>query len=602
VRITLAARAAVAPFAAASPMKAMVDRIIPLPLDPYKWDTPTPALFAVLERAFAAFADERVETFISAELRPTWFSFVLAAKLRPERAVTLRRVAYSRALVGSICDRLEIAVPRFERYADAHSGIHELERYRRLLRYLDAGEPVVPRWSVAPARARRFLREHELDPFSYVACFPSGSAGVSLKIWPPERFAAVLGAVRGTLGGRVLVAGDESERALLDDFARHCAAADLEPHVFAGGLSSFAELEALVANAWGFLGNDTGLAHLAAAFGVPGVTVYGGGTWPMYAPWGTGSVGVVHPLPCFRCFWDCAFGHGICVEEIPPEFVRSALEAAVAAPDAPARTVEVAQLGSETVAVMGAAARRYRAAQADRAARLEALLVLGRKNRRLFMLQDRRSEELTNEVALLRKEIDGLRVAIAERDDRIEAVERTAEERLRGIDEVQTAAGERQAAMLDVQAAADERLAAMLEIQAAADERATKLNRATAESETLRVALAERNRLIETLERTAKERLVGMNENQAVAEERLELIESLRATMAMKEAELAEREGRVAEVLRIAEERLRGMQELDTALTSVRAEAEKRATLIAEMSEVLDRQDREIARLRADTR
>lgn len=376
----MAAHAAIAPFVSASPMKAMIDRVIPLPLDPYRWGVPSPALFALLKRTLAAFSNEQTETFISAELRPTWFTFVLAAKLRPERAVTLRRAPYSRALVRSICERFSLGgPPRFERYADAGSKVHELDRYRRLLSYMGAGEPVAPRWTVPAARARRVLREHQLDPFSYVACFPSGSAGALLKIWPAERFVAVLEAVRGTLGGRVLVAGAASERSDLEAFARRCTEAGLEAHVFAGGLANFAELTALVANAWGFLGCDTGLPHLAAAYGVPGVTVYGGGTWPAYAPWGSGSIGVVHPLPCFGCFWDCAFGHAVCVERVPVEAVRGALEAAVAAPQAAARTLEVATLAQETLAIVGDAAGRYREAQADRAARLEALLVMARK-------------------------------------------------------------------------------------------------------------------------------------------------------------------------------------------------------------------------------
>ena len=360
-------------------MKAAVDRVIPLPLDPYRWDAPTPALFAALKRALAAFANERVETFISAELRPTWFTFVLAAKLRPERAITLRRVAYSRALVAAICHKLSLSVPRIERYADARTRVHEFERYRRLLYYVGAGEPVSPSWNVGAARARRVLRERGLERFSYIACFPCGSAGTPLKIWPADRFVAVLAAVRAQLGGRVLVAGDESERPALEAFAQRCSEAGLEPHVFAGGHGSFAELTALVANAWGYLGNDTGLAHLAAAFGVPGTTVYGGGTWPAYGPWASGSTGVVHPLPCFGCFWDCAFGHALCVERIPVEPVRAALEAAVAAPGQPARVVEVATLAEETLGVMGDAAARYRESQADRAARLEALLVMARK-------------------------------------------------------------------------------------------------------------------------------------------------------------------------------------------------------------------------------
>jgi len=378
-RITLVARATVAPFVAASPLRTAVDRVIPLALDPYRWAAPNPTLFGVLKRALAGFDSERVATFVSAELRPTWFTFILAAHVRPERAITLRRVRFSRSLVDAVCEHFDLTVPGFERYADANTRVHELERYRRLARYLEAGDAVVPRWSVAPARAQRFLRARGLERYSYAVCFPGGAAGTPFKRWPAERFVAVLSSVRSSLGGRVLIAGAESERGELTSFARQCAQAGLEPHVFAGELGTFAELQALLANAWGYLGNDTGLAHVAAAYGVPGVTVYGGGTWPMYAPWAPGSIGVVHPLPCFGCFWDCAFGHGICSEQVTVEGARAALEAAVAAPAAPARTIELARLSPETLGVIKDAAGVYREAQADRAARLEALLSLARR-------------------------------------------------------------------------------------------------------------------------------------------------------------------------------------------------------------------------------
>jgi ADP-heptose:LPS heptosyltransferase len=179
----------------------------------------------------------------------------------------------------------------------------------------------------------------------------------------------------------VVIAGSAGERELLERVAKLCAGAGLEPHVFAGPPDGLGALRALVANAWGYLGNDTGPAHLAAVHGVPGVTVYGGGTWPAYAPWARGSVGVVHPLPCFGCFWDCTFGRAVCVERVPAEPVAEALLAAVRAPIESPRFVEIASYDSDVLSLVRDAASTYRAAQTDRAARLEALVSLGRKLR-----------------------------------------------------------------------------------------------------------------------------------------------------------------------------------------------------------------------------
>jgi hypothetical protein len=90
-------------------------------------------------------------------------------------------------------------------------------------------------------------------------------------------------------------------------------------------------------------------------------------------------VGVVHPLPCFGCFWDCTFGRAVCVEQIAVEPVVAALSAAVAAPVAAPAVSEVSTFGPEVLGLIRDASATYRAAQADRAARLEALLSQKRK-------------------------------------------------------------------------------------------------------------------------------------------------------------------------------------------------------------------------------
>ncbi|MCK7624365.1 glycosyltransferase family 9 protein [Streptomyces sp. RS10V-4] len=98
-------------------------------------------------------------------------------------------------------------------------------------------------------------------------------ADAPARCWPPERFAAVARALHRA-GHRVVVTAGAGEGPL----ARWVAArADLPPAAVLGGAADvpFAELAALVAQARAVLVGDTGLAHLATAFGTPSVVLFG---------------------------------------------------------------------------------------------------------------------------------------------------------------------------------------------------------------------------------------------------------------------------------------------------------------------------------------
>ncbi len=96
------------------------------------------------------------------------------------------------------------------------------------------------------------------------AAFPS-------RRWPPERFAAVARRLR-LHGYDVVVTGGPGEVELAQQVARE---ADLPAHAVLAGRTDLGVLAAQVAAARLVLCGDTGVAHLAAAFGTPSVTLFG---------------------------------------------------------------------------------------------------------------------------------------------------------------------------------------------------------------------------------------------------------------------------------------------------------------------------------------
>jgi ADP-heptose:LPS heptosyltransferase len=98
---------------------------------------------------------------------------------------------------------------------------------------------------------------------------PGASSGA--RMWPADRFAAV--ARRELARGRsVVVTGTGPERSVAQAVVEH---AGLPPSANRAGTTTLTELAAIVARAGAVCSGDTGIAHLATAFGTPSVVLFG---------------------------------------------------------------------------------------------------------------------------------------------------------------------------------------------------------------------------------------------------------------------------------------------------------------------------------------
>ncbi len=91
---------------------------------------------------------------------------------------------------------------------------------------------------------------------------------------------------------------------------------------------SLAGLKSLIAGATLFVGNDSGPAHVAAAFGVPTVTIFGSSNSRAWRPWRTASAVVETGWDCKPCKGDRCyeFDEPRCILSVEISQVQGAIE------------------------------------------------------------------------------------------------------------------------------------------------------------------------------------------------------------------------------------------------------------------------------------
>lgn len=196
-----------------------------------------------------------------------------------------------------------------------------------------AGEPAPaaahPRLQFDPATLARVTAAAGVAPGAYWAFAPGAEYGPA-KCWPPAHYAQLARALYARAGQPVLLLGSGKEAALCAQIA---AAADGACRVLAGQ-TSLIDAMALIAAARGVVSNDSGLMHVAAAFGVPQAAVFGS-TSPEHTPPLNPRARVLWlkdelQLDCMPCFDRvCRFGHYRCLTGVSAERVGQALDDAL---------------------------------------------------------------------------------------------------------------------------------------------------------------------------------------------------------------------------------------------------------------------------------
>lgn len=171
--------------------------------------------------------------------------------------------------------------------------------------------------------------EAEIGPGPFVGIHPG--AGWPVKLWPPEKWAAVADALAGQLDLPIVLTGTASERPLTEAIAARMQARAIN----LAGKTSLGRLAALWSRCRLVLGVDSGPLHLAVAAGAPTVHIFGPSDPRLFGPWGPSERHVVvrSDAPCAPCnrldYGADELDAHPCVRDIPVERVLEGAEKAL---------------------------------------------------------------------------------------------------------------------------------------------------------------------------------------------------------------------------------------------------------------------------------
>ena len=181
-------------------------------------------------------------------------------------------------------------IPRAQQILGEERTVHTAEHLASAMFYFGAPRVEIP-------RARLYASPWPDAPERYAVVHPFASA--EHKQWPAERFVHAMRHLQQHWQLTPIVIGAPG-----DDIAAfhgfRCVAGPLE------------QTKQILASAKVFLGNDSGPAHMAAAFGVPVTVLYGSSDPVVWAPWRTRS----------ETFVSAAGLQKITVDEVTDAFAR----------------------------------------------------------------------------------------------------------------------------------------------------------------------------------------------------------------------------------------------------------------------------------------
>lgn len=213
-----------------------------------------------------------------------------------------------------------------ERYSPDETPLlcHEVLYYLNLVRHFGiSGDSATPYLVTSPAEdvaAAQLLKEHGITREEFVIGINPGATFGSAKRWYPDRFAAVAKQLAAQWSARIVIFGGSGETDIAAEIELQLAGTCLN----LAGKTTVRDLMALIKRCNFFITNDSGPMHIAAAFGVPLVAIFGPTDHSGTAPYSDRAVIVRKEIECAPCkLRECPTDH-VCMTSVTADDVVEA--------------------------------------------------------------------------------------------------------------------------------------------------------------------------------------------------------------------------------------------------------------------------------------
>ncbi len=260
---------------------------------------------------------------LAAELRLLRFDLAILFQDAFDAALIARLAGIPRRM-GNRSDGRALLLTHSFNHRHEGAAAHHVDNYLRMLAYFGiAGSSKRLRLCTTAAEDEsmaEFLQSFGICQDDFLLGVNPGAAYGAAKRWYPERFAAAAGILSEQWQAKVVITGGPSETGMAGEIEAALAGKCLN----LTGRTSVRQLMALIKRCNFFITNDSGPMHIAAAFNVPLVAVFGSTDHRTTYPFSDAAVVVRKDMDCAPCLKrECPTDHR-CMTAVTVEDVVAA--------------------------------------------------------------------------------------------------------------------------------------------------------------------------------------------------------------------------------------------------------------------------------------
>ncbi|MFC2093350.1 glycosyltransferase family 9 protein [Bacteroidota bacterium] len=117
-----------------------------------------------------------------------------------------------------------------------------------------------------------------------------------------------------SINSKVVLLGSNNDRKILDSISE-----SNRKIINTAGLLKIYEVPSVISKSKLFIGNDSGLTHIALKLNIPMIAIIGGGNYGKFFPFVEKNSEVVYlfdKMDCFGCEWDCIYRERYCITNV----------------------------------------------------------------------------------------------------------------------------------------------------------------------------------------------------------------------------------------------------------------------------------------------